>query len=112
LLHIRLVFLVILFLVLGIKDGGYFAVESGNIGFELFQLVFLTPCHCHDGFRVLGNVGFEFGGAFLVLVSNDSGYCLYSIDEVHAGGMGVAHGYESVVELVFVVTFYHKAAFF
>ena len=32
-----------------------------------------------------------------------AGNLLQSVDEVHAGGMGVRHGYVAVVELVFVV---------
>lgn len=54
------------------------------------------------------NIGFKLGGAFLVL-GDDAGYPLQSVDEVHAGGMGVAHGDEAVVELVFVVAFNHKS---
>ena len=104
------VFFAVLFLILGSKGSGDFAVEGGEVGFKGFKLVFLTPLLGDDGFK-LGNVSFEFGGAFLVL-GNDTGYLLQSIDEVHAGGVGVGHGDEAVVELVFVVAFNHKSVLY
>ena len=52
----------------------------------------------------VGTSAFEFGRAFLIL-GDDAGNLLQSVDEVHAGGMGVRHGDIAVVELVFVVAF-------
>ena len=100
-------FLAVLFIMLGSKFSGNLAVESGEVGFQRFQLVFLAPLLGDDGFE-LGDVSFQFSGSFLVL-GDDAGDFLQSVDKVHAGGMGVTHGDEAVVELVFVVAFDHKA---
>ncbi len=61
-----LVFLAVLFFFLWSEGGGDLAVEGGEVGFELLQLVLFAPLLGYDGFK-LGYVGFEFGGAFLVL---------------------------------------------
>ena len=100
-------FFAVLVIVLRSKFSGNLAIKGGEVGFELLQLIILAPLFGDDGFE-LGNVGFEFGGSLLVL-GDDAGYLLQSIGEVHAGGMGVRHGNEAVVELVFVVAFYHKS---
>ncbi len=115
---IPLDFLVFIFIMLGSKFGGNLAVESGKVGFELLQFFLFAPRLRDDGFE-LGNIGFEVGSPFLILGDN-TGDFLQSVYEVHAGGMGVAHGdviglplvklaeQEPVVELVFVVAFNNK----
>lgn len=46
---------VALYFVSGCKGGGYLAVEGGEFGFELLQLVLIAPS--------LGDDSFELGGA-------------------------------------------------
>ena len=75
-------FLAVLLLFLGRKFGGNFAVEGGKIGFKLLQFVLFAPRLRYDGFK-LGNIGFEFGGAFFIL-GDDARYLLQSVDEVGA----------------------------
>ena len=52
-----LVLLAVLLLFLGSEGGGDFAVNGGEGGFELLQLVLFAPLLCNDGFE-LGNVCF------------------------------------------------------
>ena len=73
-------FLAVLLLFLG--RGSNLAVEGGKIGFKLLQFVLFAPRLRYDGFK-LGNIGFEFGGAFFIL-GDDARYLLQSIDEVGA----------------------------
>ena len=103
-------FLAVFFIMLRRKFSGNLAVKGGKFGFELLQFVLFAPWLRDDGFEV-GNIGFEFGGMFLIL-GDDAGYLLQSVDEIHAGGIGVAHGDEAVVELVFVVAFDHKTVLY
>ena len=84
--------------------------RGGEVGFELLQLVLFAPLLGYDGFK-LGYVGFEFGGAFLVL-DDYAGDFLQCVDEVHAGSMGVAHGDEAVVVLIFVVALNYKSVLY
>ena len=97
----------IIFLMFGSEGGGDLAVKGGEFGFEGFQFVFFASRLGDDGFE-LGNIGFEFCGAFLIL-GDDAGNLLQCVDKVHASGMGVGHGDKTVVELVFVVAFDHKS---
>lgn len=57
---VLLVFLAILFFLFRCQFGGDLAVESGEVGFELFQPILFAPLFGNDGFE-LGNVGFESG---------------------------------------------------
>ena len=102
--------LLILYAVILIMLRGKFcrnlAVEGGQFGFELLQLILLAPRLGDDCFK-LGNIGFEFRRPFLLL-GDDAGYLLQSVDEVYTGGMGVAHCDVAVVVLVFVVSFDNK----
>ena len=59
-------FLAVLFIVLGGKFSGNLAVEGGKVGFELLQFAFLPPDFSDDAFK-RRNIGFEFGGTFLML---------------------------------------------
>ena len=72
----------------------------------MFQLVFLAPCLGDDGFK-MEIIGFEFRSLLLILV-DDAGYLLQSVDEVHTGGVGIDNGDVAGVVLVFVVAFNHK----
>ncbi len=45
------VFFAVLFLILGSKGSGDFAVEGGKFGFEGFKFVFFAPCARQDGFE-------------------------------------------------------------
>ena len=56
-LFISFDFLTVLFIMLGSKFGGNFAVEGGKFGFQRFQLILLAPRLCDDGFE-MGNIGF------------------------------------------------------
>lgn len=66
----------------GSKFGGNLAVKGGKVGFELLQFIFFAPRLRDYGFE-LWNIGFEFGCPFLIL-GDDAGYLLQSVDEVGA----------------------------
>lgn len=72
-----------------------------------FIFISKTPRFGYDGF-LQRHILTHLVGTLLILVY-DFGEAFKGIDEVHAGGMGVRHGNEAVVELVFVVAFYHKS---
>lgn len=72
-------FLAVLFIMFWSKCGGDFAVEGSEVGFELFQFVLFAPRLRYDGLE-LGNIGFEFGCAFLIL-GDDAGYFSRALTE-------------------------------
>lgn len=90
-LFITFDFLAILFIVLGGKFNRYLPVECSKFG---FQLILLSLWLCDDGFEQR-NILSHFFGTFLIL-AYDFGETFQSVDKVHAGGFGVAHGDKAV----------------
>ncbi len=81
------VFFAVLFLILGSKGSGDFAVEGGKFGFEDFKFVFFAPCARQDGFEGRHIDTFFIGT--LPVLADCVGEFFKSVYEVHAGGMGV-----------------------
>ena len=98
---------VIWILLFGREFGCDLTVKGGKVGFKLLQLIFLAPCLGDNAFQHW-NIRLHLGCTFLMLGDN-VWQTIKGVDKVHTGSMGIGHGYETVVVLIFIAAFNYKA---